>query len=73
MSSDLTPFTCGGDALSATEGTTLAPVERLDAISGDDPEHAHGAADAVLLACVPTEVADAYRRVGARCGWWATA
>ncbi len=50
-----------------------AAVARLDALSGDDPEHAHGVADDVLLACVPTEVREAYERVVARCGWWAAA
>jgi hypothetical protein len=53
----------------------IAPgvIEQLDAISGEDPERAHSAADDVLLSCVPVEVAAAYRRVGERCGWWAAA
>jgi hypothetical protein len=51
----------------------LTPVERLDAISGDDPEHAHGAADDVLLACVPVEVREAYERLVARGVWRAAA
>jgi hypothetical protein len=48
-------------------------VDRLDAISGDDPESAHGQADDVLLECVPAEVREAYERVAARCSWWAAA
>lgn len=48
-------------------------VAALDAINGHDPEGAHGEADEVLLAVVPAEVREAYERLAARCGWWATA
>jgi len=53
--------------------TTDEAVAKLDALSGDDPDGAHCEADDVLLALVPTEVADAYQRVMERCPWWATA
>jgi hypothetical protein len=56
---------------SVSADLTPSVVERLDAIGGDDPEAAHSAADDLLLACVPTDVADAYRRVAERCRWWA--
>ena len=56
-----------------TAMTDPNPIEKLDAIPGDDPERAHSAADDVLLSCVPADVAAAYRRVAARCGWWAAA
>jgi hypothetical protein len=46
---------------------------KLDAISGDDPEAAHGKADAILLEAVPEDVRRAYERLTERCGWWASA
>lgn len=48
-------------------------VARLDAIVPGDPESAHDEADDVLLALVPPEVAEAYRRLVGRSPWWATA
>lgn len=48
-------------------------VAALDAVSGDDPEHAHAEADDIIEAMLPDEVREAYRRVGARCRWWAFA
>ena len=48
-------------------------VAALDAINSGDPEAAHGEADAILLAAVPPEVAEAYRRLVDRCDWWAAA
>lgn len=57
---------------SAARGAAEA-VERLDAVDGSDPERAHSEADAVLLSVVSPEVRDAYRRVTARCSWWAGA
>ncbi|HVJ71631.1 MAG TPA: hypothetical protein VM531_09025 [Sphingomicrobium sp.] len=48
-------------------------VKRLDALTGGDPEAAHGAADEILLETVPEEVKKAYDRLVARCGWWACA
>lgn len=53
--------------------TTAEIIEALDAITGDDPEHAHGQADDLLLEAVPAEVRDAYKRVAGRCEWWAGA
>jgi hypothetical protein len=38
-----------------------------------DPEDFHSEADEILLAYVPVEVADAYRRLQERCAWWACA
>lgn len=51
-------------------------VEVLNVIAehdARDPEVAHGLADDVLLAVVPDEVADAYRRVISRAKWRAAA
>jgi hypothetical protein len=56
--------------------STVAAVERLARIErmlASDPEAAHSDADAVLLACVPVAVRDAYQRVVDACSWWATA
>lgn len=50
-----------------------ALVAQFDAISGDDPEAAHGRADDLLLTAVPDEVRTAYTRVADRCSWWAVA
>ena len=44
----------------------------IDAISGDDPEAAHAAADLILLALSHKEVQDAYGRLQERSRWWAT-
>ena len=48
-------------------------VAALDAIKPGDPESSHTAADGILLAVVPPEVADAFDRAEARDGgwWWA--
>lgn len=48
-------------------------VAALDAIDGADADGAHGEADNILLCVVPPAVEAAYRRLIARCGWWATA
>lgn len=45
----------------------------IDELSADDPESAHSMADDVLLANVDPQIADAYRRLMARCRWWACA
>lgn len=45
-------------------------VERLDALTWDDPERTHAEADSILLEAVPPEVAEAYRRVREGCGFW---
>lgn len=50
-----------------------AAITALDLTDPDDPESAHSRADDVLLEVVPPEVAEAYRRLVRRCGWWATA
>lgn len=54
-------------------GTPADAVKILEGLSGADPEISHSTADAVLLAMVPKEVADAYRKVLDRCAWWASA
>lgn len=47
-------------------------VELLDSFDGnEDPEADHGNADNVLLSMVPSDVADAYRRLVNRARWWA--
>jgi hypothetical protein len=59
-----------------SERLTLTPGEAvfcLDTISADDPEAAHGRADDILLAAVPVEVREAYKRVVDRCPWWGAA
>jgi len=48
-------------------------VAKLDTITGGDGEGAHCHADEVLLAMVPPEVADAYRRLEERADFWAYA
>lgn len=54
-------------------GSVEETVRLLDEIEGGDPDAAHGCADDILLAFVPAQVAAAYRRLVARCDWWATA
>lgn len=46
-------------------------IDNLDAAT--DPEVAHGHADDILLANVDPLIADAYRRLVARCAWWSCA
>lgn len=53
--------------------TTAEIIEALDAITGDDPEHAHSQADDLLMEAVPAEIRDAYKRVADRCDWWVSA
>lgn len=53
--------------------TPAEVVAALDSIPGSDPDVAHSEADRLLLAFVPAEVYDAYRRLVLRCDWWATA
>lgn len=48
-------------------------VAALDAMQSDDPEIAHGDADALLLSALPDEVRAAYERLAGRCRWWACA
>lgn len=48
-------------------------VAALDAITGADPEYAHGAADEILLAYADPSVAGAYERLMRRCTWWGAA
>lgn len=64
-----------------TGGTkTERAVAALDALTGEDPESDHNAADWVLLRMVPPEVREAYERLAGsrgdgtgRASWWATA
>lgn len=49
-------------------------ADQIDALdASEDPEAAHSNADDILLANVDPLVADAYRRLMARCAWWGTA
>lgn len=48
-------------------------VMKLDALSVDDPESAHAAADEILLAASAPDVREAYARLVERSPWWATA
>lgn len=48
-------------------------VSKIDAISGDDPECAHGELDGLLEATFPDEVRAAIQRLKDRCSWWAGA
>lgn len=58
----------------AAEGVTVDDiVARIDAISGDDPEGAHGELDEILLDLAPAEVRAAALRLYRRCSWWACA
>lgn len=50
-----------------------ALVALLDSLCGDDPEHAHGVADGVLLQAVDPRIRAAYEPVAGRCPWWAAA
>lgn len=54
--------------------TPAEAVARLEGIDPrGDPEGAHGEADKILLAALPSEVRDAYRSVMERAPWWASA
>lgn len=53
--------------------TIQEAVARLEALSGDDGEEDHDAADKILLEAVPTEVREAYERLVKRAEFWATA
>ena len=48
-------------------------VAMLDALDADDPEHAHSAAERVMLDALGPEVSAAYDRLVARASWWASA
>jgi hypothetical protein len=48
-------------------------IERLNSITGADPEGAHGEADELLRLAAPVEVRAAYDLVKSRCDWWACA
>lgn len=48
-------------------------INKIDAISGDDPERAHGELDDLLEATFPADVLDAIQRLKDRCLWWAGA
>lgn len=52
-------------------GDVATAVDKLDALDASDPEAAHGAVDAILMACVPAEVREAAKRVEQRAPWWA--
>lgn len=57
-----------------TEAKWVRAVTALNAIDPDDPEHAHGEADKILLALVHPDVREAYRQLAEdRCAWWVTA
>lgn len=45
----------------------------IRSIDPADPESAHATADALLLAAVDADVANAYRALRDRCSWWACA
>lgn len=53
--------------------TTEELVAAIDAVSGDDPEAAHGALDDLLLEQMSVEVRLAAMRLMSRCSWWACA
>lgn len=57
----------GDHPLSAQQAADM--IDRIN----PEPERAYSEADAILLAVAPPAVADAYRRLTARCAWWATA
>lgn len=59
------------DIVRAQVGIEIA--DALDAIDADDPGAAHSRADELLLRHAGPNVADAYKRLTARAGWWATA
>jgi hypothetical protein len=48
-------------------------IEALDALDANDPEEAHGRADAILLSAVTPDLRAAYERVVDRAGefWFA--
>jgi len=48
-------------------------VAALDALDADDPEHAHSAAERIMLDALGPEVSSAYDRLVARASWWASA
>ena len=48
-------------------------AEQIDRLDASDPEAAHANADDILVANVDPIIADAYRRLVARCLWWASA
>lgn len=57
-----------------TEADAIAETVRaLDAIDADDPERAHSEVDRILMQNVPSEIAEAARRVQSRAPWWASA
>lgn len=56
-----------------TTAQAVAALNELTESMTSDPEVAHSRADSILLGLVPSDVASAYRRLVARCGWWASA
>lgn len=48
-------------------------ADAIDDLDASDPEAAHGNADEILLANIDPLIADAYRRLIARCAWWVSA
>ena len=52
------------------QGLSETVVEALDAIDSSDPEVAHSKADALILALLPENVANAYERLVTRSRWW---
>jgi hypothetical protein len=61
------------EAVAAIDAINNFPDGRQATWQDGDPEDFHGEADEILLATVPVEVADAYRRLQGRCAWWACA
>ena len=59
-----------GEGVAATEADV---IERLNAMTGDDPERDHSDADDLLLSLVSPAVRNAYEALVQRAGWWATA
>lgn len=55
-----------------SDGNVVRAVRLLDSL-GTDPESDHSAADDVILRLVDKRVRDAYERLVARSGWWASA
>lgn len=56
-----------------TSTEAVAALDRIAAAMSSDPEAAHSSADAVLLAHVAPEVAEAYQRVADARSWWSCA
>lgn len=55
----------------SVEETIARLREIADEVAPYDPEAAHSAADAAILALLPADVADAVQRIKDKAGWWA--